>query len=227
MYKRQTPQPYSFIAQVSFGDIATTQRQGLELPENGALYFFYDVLSGGWGSDPTDSIGFRLIYVPDIEQATRAQSPEFSDEVPTFEEKFVQPIGRLEHCPSQGLHFEALTLSDEDRGTYEEFDYRVPETNDRSGHKIMGWPHIIQNPMEEECALVTSGIYCGDAKGYNSPEAERILAQPNEWTLLLQIDSDDAVGMEWGDSGIMYLWIKKSDLRNRNFEDTWLILQCC
>jgi uncharacterized protein YwqG len=224
---RNTPQPYSFIAQVSFREMATVQSHGLDLPDNGALYFFYDVLSGGWGFDPTDSIGFRLIYVPDIEHAIRAQSPEFFDEVPTFEEKFVQPVGRFEHCASQGLHFETLSLSDEDKETYEEFDYLVPEPNDRSGHKVMGWPHIIQNPMEEECALVTSGIYCGDAKGYKSPEAERILAQPNEWVLLLQIDSDDAVGMEWGDSGVLYLWIKKSDLRNRNFEDTWLILQCC
>ena len=224
---RNSPQPYSFIAQISFSEMATIQKHGLDLPDCGALYVFYDVLYGGWGDNPTDSIGFKVIYVPDIERVARAQSPEFFDETPTFEEKFVQPIVRFEHCPSQGIHFEALSLSEEDKKTYEEFDYLVPETNDRSGHKVMGWPDIIQTPMEEECALVTSGKYCGDAKGYSSPESERILSQPNEWILLLQIDSDDAVGMEWGDSGVLYLWIKRSDLRNRHFEDTWLILQCC
>jgi uncharacterized protein YwqG len=28
------------------------------------------------------------------------------------------------------------------------------------------------------------------------------------WRLLLQLDTDDAAGMKWGDVGTLYFWIK-------------------
>ncbi|UDQ99492.1 DUF1963 domain-containing protein [Lentisphaerota bacterium WC36G] len=32
--------------------------------------------------------------------------------------------------------------------------------------------------------------------------------------------------MCWGDSGMIYFWIRKQDLKARNFENVWLHLQC-
>jgi uncharacterized protein YwqG len=32
--------------------------------------------------------------------------------------------------------------------------------------------------------------------------------------------------MMWGDAGKLYFWITKDDFINRNFENTWMILQC-
>jgi len=32
--------------------------------------------------------------------------------------------------------------------------------------------------------------------------------------------------MMWGDCGRLYLWITEEDLITRNFENSWLILQC-
>jgi uncharacterized protein YwqG len=47
-----------------------------------------------------------------------------------------------------------------------------------------------------------------------------------DWVLLLQIDSDDATGMYWGDLGRIYVWIRKDDLRHGRFDAAWLVLQC-
>ena len=47
-----------------------------------------------------------------------------------------------------------------------------------------------------------------------------------DWRLLLQIDSDENCEMMWGDVGRIYFWIKTEDLKNRDFEKVWLILQC-
>jgi uncharacterized protein YwqG len=44
--------------------------------------------------------------------------------------------------------------------------------------------------------------------------------------LLLQIDSDDAIGWTWGDAGRLYFWIRKQDLAARRFDRVWTILQC-
>ncbi len=34
----------------------------------------------------------------------------------------------------------------------------------------------------------------------------------------MQIDSDDRNGMLWGDSGMLYVWIRRDDLRTRRFD---------
>ena len=45
------------------------------------------------------------------------------------------------------------------------------------------------------------------------------------WKLLLQVDSDDASGMMWGDAGMLYHWIR-DDLAARRFDRTWCVMQC-
>ena len=56
-------------------------------------------------------------------------------------------------------------------------------------HQVGGTAFSIQEPVEAECAK-----FAGDA-------AEAT----DNWQLVLQIDSDIEVGMEWGDVGRLYL----------------------
>ena len=52
--------------------------------------------------------------------------------------------------------------------------------------------------MELECELVTNGLYVGDPSGYNDPRAKELEKNVNDWTLLLQVDSDhEKTGMMW------------------------------
>ena len=43
---------------------------------------------------------------------------------------------------------------------------------------------------------------------------------------LLQLGTDEKLGMNWGDNGQLYLWIRRDDLRARRFDKAWLVLQC-
>ena len=79
--------------------------------------------------------------------------------------------------------------------------------------------------MELECELVSNGINCGRFLP-NDPRVERLSKTSAQWSLLLQVDSDDDAGMMWGDVGRLYFWIRKSDLEDANFSDVWMILQC-
>ena len=60
---------------------------------------------------------------------------------------------------------------------------------------------------------------------YNDPQAKELSKGAKEWQLLLQIDTDENIGMRWGDAGMIYYWMRASDLQKCDFDDSWLVLQ--
>jgi hypothetical protein len=43
-------------------------------------------------------------------------------------------------------------------------------------HQLLGWPTLIQNPMELECQLASNGIYVGNSEGYRNARVEGLRA---------------------------------------------------
>ena len=93
--------------------------------------------------------------------------------------------------------------------------------------KLLGYPDVIQNSMEEECAAVARGFNMGGI-GYPKKYKEEIKKASKDWILLFQMDTLETSDYElmFGDSGHTYFWIKKENLANKNFENIRLILQC-
>jgi uncharacterized protein YwqG len=48
----------------------------------------------------------------------------------------------------------------------------------------------------------------------------------SNWRLLLQLDTDDDLGVMWGDCGTLYYWVEEQASRSGHFSNVWLILQC-
>ncbi len=230
------PQPLSFLAQINLAEVAALSPPELALPQQGMLYFFYDMIYEGWGFDPNDAPGFRVIHLAKSENVAPRDPPATTPPLVTFAQVVLEPIQQFCPVPAEGMHFDALDLPSDTRETYADFlsaDERVAITAQdwlhRFGgpdHRMAGYSRNIQNAMEQECALVSAGLYCGDGDVYRSDEGKRILAANNDWQLLLQIDSDDDAEMMWGDSGILYFWIRQADLRAGDFSKVWTILQC-
>ena len=95
--------------------------------------------------------------------------------------------------------------------------------------KLLGYPDVIQNSMERECEEVTRGIYNGGVHEVSQELEEEIEKNSKDWMLLYQMGVVEKDGFElmFGDVGHIYFWIKKQDLEKRNFDNVWLILQCC
>jgi len=72
---------------------------------------------------------------------------------------------------------------------------------------LLGWPDEIQGDVQIECAQVAGG-------------------DPEDWRLLLQVNSVEDAGMMWGDAGMLYFMIRADDLAARRFDRVWLTLQC-
>jgi uncharacterized protein YwqG len=148
----------------------------------------------------------------------------------------VSEVGRfrccaLQYAPEQTLpdawsDYYDPELSEDEKTLLFDYHEAVREESEGPGHRLGGHADCVQNPMELECQLVTNGLYCGNASGYEDPRSKILAPGAFDWRLLLQIDTDNDACMMWGDCGTIYYWIREEDLRARNFDKSWLILQC-
>ena len=87
--------------------------------------------------------------------------------------------------------------------------------------------HIFFEPPEQQAEAIPQIQEQTEQKQYNTEE--EIEKNSKDWMLLYQMGVVEKDGFElmFGDVGHIYFWIKKQDLEKRNFDNVWLILQCC
>jgi uncharacterized protein YwqG len=211
----------SFIAQINLSEIASFEGAGL-LPRKGMLYFFYSANQEAWGFDIKDKGKFKVFF--ENTDQTKLERKDFPDDLKEHARYKPCKLAFIDSVSLPGwespLVIDRLDNNESGNYTYllEEF---APDMN-----KLLGHSDNIQAPMELECQLVTNGLYCGDGSGYNDPRAEELAKNADDWTLLFQLDSNEKAGMKWGSVGILYFWIKKNDLANKQFDNCWMICQC-
>lgn len=209
----------TFLACIDLGMLSRTLPAPW-LPSSGRLLFFYDTENQPWGFDPNDRGGWAVIFVP---QESLPPSP--SSTAQGLPRRCVS-FQKIDSHPSwERPEVQALRLSDLEAERLIDLSEAVYGRS--PCHQIGGFPRPIQSDsMELECQLASHGVYCGDATGSNSAEATRLRGGADDWRLLLQIDSDDDLGVMWGDAGILYFWIREQDARAGRFESSWVVLQC-
>ena len=210
--------PLSFIAQVNLQEIAAHPAVSL-LPQNGLLSFFYSADLDAWGFDPRDRDKFCVLHQNDISSLLRTDFPATL----LNEGKYI--ANSIQFHP-------AISLPDLEHPIVmknllrEHFD-NYSALSAGPENQLMGYAGCIQNAMELECELVTNGLYCGDASGYNDPRAASLQEGAEDWLMLLQIGSEEQkTNMMWGDAGRLYFWIRKQDLAEKHFDKAWCVLQC-
>ena len=217
-------QSMAFIMQIKLSEIAVLSQIKL-FPQKGFLYVFYDKEQSIWGFDPNDKGSWKIIFEPEHDDLMTIPYPKDLEDNYRYNEKKLE-AKLIKTYPSwEDKQVDALNLTDELLDWYVNFSVSV--YGKEPGHQIAGIAAAVQSPdMDLECQLVTNGLYCGDGSGYEDPRREELEKNKSDWTILLQIDSDDDAGIMWGDMGKLYFWIKKSDLEKSMFQNVWMILQC-
>lgn len=128
--------------------------------------------------------------------------------------------------PAYPIAVERLGMAEEETDAYKELLIGQLERWAAPAHQVLGHPQPIQSDMQLECQLAANGVYCGDRSSHSDPRRPALEPGATGWRLLLQLDSDDSAGMMWGDSGMLYFWIREADRRARGFDAAWMILQC-
>ena len=222
--------PLTFMAQVNLKDVAMYDEEGL-LPKTGVLSFFYELITMKWGFEPEDRGCAKVYYFPEdviLKQMDIPQDLEEDAFIPeckiTFEE----------HISLPGWEdFERLTKGEFEWEEHEAACTQLGYTYDDWGNrtKLLGYPDVIQNPMEEDCETLRRGFRMGCPEDYakiSQEEKQEIKEKSKDWMLLFQMGTITTENSEimFGDCGHIYFWIRKQDLLECNFDEMWLILQC-
>ncbi|QGJ68834.1 Hypothetical protein PBC10988_4980 [Planctomycetales bacterium 10988] len=192
-------------------------------PKRGILYFFCDAVYKAWGYNPEDKEGFRVLFFDGPEeQLSHTTAPsELNDE------RVFKPVA-LDLSLEVTLPKE---LEDLDYGpvydNYSELlEFMIGSVYDLH-NRLLGHPQSIQADMKFDCAAAYKWLFCEESSDDEDPTDEEIDQAAKDRQLLLQLDSEfEKLGWMWGDAGRLYFWIRKKDLRNRVFQNVWMILQC-
>jgi uncharacterized protein YwqG len=213
--------PLSFVAQIDLAEVAAAGPTDPDLPSEGRLLLFYDVLERPWGLQPSDLNGSRLIY--DLSPSAELIRQEVPDD-PVLSQ-FGPLAIRCEPClsPPSPAYEEAFDLVEED-----EFDdwSQWHEDNDENGHRVGGYPSQLQDDMASQCVVMAHGFASDALLDESAIGHIDVVAESKEWVFLFQIASEEEQDMMWDDLGLLYVWIRRSDLKARRFEKAQLILQC-
>jgi uncharacterized protein YwqG len=226
--------PLQHLARIDLQELASARSasSGLKLPGSGQLHLMADALGQGWGFDPAHRGSFFAAIVSSEEAVSEREVPTGIEdegyrvelEVPV---RRVRPVAELvlPDPLDDGLR---RLLDDAQFDRYFEVRDQIDSElfDGAARHRLFGRPDLIQNPMELECQLASNGVYVGGPEGYVTPAAKRLAAGARDWGLLAQIDSDEDLGLMWGDLGRIYWWIRHQDAAAGRVDRCWGILQC-
>lgn len=222
----------SFFAQIDLADIKPRDKEGL-LQGRGTLYFFYECESMKWGFDAGDRGAARVFYF-DTTDVIGLAPMDIPDDIP---EEYVIPQIALSFRSGKSYpSFEEFEIYNDLETDYNEYDevlsrLGINVDEDRECHKMLGYADVIQNEMLTEAERVSRGLSCADPESYqNTPsDVESDIAKhAGDWMLLCQLSTVTKGDFEFmfGDCGMIYFYIKKSDLAAMNFDNVHFSVQC-
>ena len=218
----------SFLCQINLEETSHYDKDGL-LPKKGLLLFFYEQESMRWGFDPKDKGCSRVYYFEDVNQLAEAEFPDDLNGEYKVKE-YDLSFSSSDSYPS----FEELGCHSDVDCDWEDYDEALENKSyelETERHKLLGYANLVQGEMLTECERTARGLYCGNAESYQktSKDAKKDINKAStDWVLLFQLASiqDDDYELMFGDLGNLYFCIRKQDLKERNFDKVWLVLQC-
>lgn len=215
--------PLMFFAQIALSEVAPLT--DLPLPDAGVLSFFSDFDgSGGVGLYADDRDGSRVLHLPG--GLTPRATPE---SLPVLAAAVLQPIVATT-IPEP----DDIDLDDDGYDAYDAAEQAlrarvagaVPPGWTLGGlHQLGGHPRSIQNWVGEEAVQAARGVYRRSG-GFDHVRWEAVRHEVADWRLLLQLDSDEALEVLWGDAGSLY-WVAPLDrVSARDWDEVRFVFQC-
>jgi uncharacterized protein YwqG len=222
----ETGVPLSFLCQLALSDLKNYYA-GTLLPTAGLLSFFYDDDTQTGGFAPGEYSNWRVFLFPQVDVLGTPEVPRLYPRYREFDRYDLSFEDDLSFPSSASREIQDLGMSPAKIEIYEFFCDHWHRTS-KPVHHLFGHPQLIQNDWKEECLWqLVQNCALGDVPAKPVSEIPKALGRMAEdWRLLLQIDSGDLTGMEWGDSGRLYFCIEGPALKSGDFSRVWTVMQC-
>jgi hypothetical protein len=198
------------------------------VPADGLLQLFCDydftgISDGITGLFNDELRGARVIYVPAGTPLVRAVAPAGVEVLP---EAAVAPM----------LTWTLPGLDDLDGADYEECDDVMmrlgamaagaapPGFVSRGAHQLGGHAAYIQHPVEHE--VVQAAYDVRRRGGFDMGRWHEVSAKTAEWSVLFQLDSDDSLGLMFGDVGTLWWAAPTADIAVGRWDQARFNFQC-
>lgn len=213
--------PQSFVAQIRLREVWPYDVEGV-LPATGMLWFFYDAKQETYGDDPQNCGAWQILFHEG--DLSNLQRTPFPAKLPS-ESRFKASSTRFatEYTLSQVPQIELAHYdwSDEEQAKYEDLVANLTPPDQRSfRHRLLGNPDLIQDDMRLQCQLISHGI-----TDEHDGATQELKKGAQDWRLLLQVDTDERIGMRWSSVGTLYYWLTSANLHAHRFEAAWLVMQ--
>lgn len=197
-------EPLPLIASFQLAELRAFDRLD-ELPREGRLLFFFE--ASALEDYPPDPGSWSVIHCPEPSAGEMA-APHVTPATEAPPLRGMRYTSRLTLPPLESSAVEALALDQQESDVYadllENVDllFDAPET-----HQLLGHPCQVQGDLQQECL---------DDTGRGSA--------PEDWRLLLQLT--ESKDMIWGDAGVVYFFVRRQALREADFSDVHVVMQC-
>ncbi len=221
------PAPFAFMLQVNLAACAVAGAVDPDLPTDGRLLVFYDLVLKPWFGRDTD--GTPLLHVfhdtSPVDQLMRRPPPDLGE--PLFgdllEFRNQLPPARLTPVftwtlPDSGSE---PILLDYEQAPHQAWLEANP-TSLSARNRLGGWPENIQGDMPVELAAYDAGIDLPFGDAFRAA-ALRLRPAGREWFQLLQIGDYDNKINDF--DGLFHVWIKHADPKRRAFGEANLIFR--
>jgi uncharacterized protein YwqG len=213
--------PQSFIAQIRLAEVKPYDVEGA-LPPTGMLWFFYDAKQEAYGDEPQDCGAWQVLFREgDLVNLQRTPAPAKLPDEGCFKACSVRFASEVTLSQVPRLEIANYDWSDEELEKYEDLVAQLTPPDQRAFcHRLLGNPDLVQDDMRLQCQLVSHGVTDADDLA-----ARELKEGTMDWRLLLQVDTDERIGMRWSSAGMLYYWITSTNLQARHFATAWLVMQ--
>ncbi|HEY4383521.1 MAG TPA: YwqG family protein [Ktedonobacteraceae bacterium] len=214
--------PQSFIGQIRLEELQPYDTQKL-LPAEGMFWFFYAAQQDAYGDDPADRGAWLVLFeTSSLDKLRRRSAPSRLPRPARFNPCSLSYASELTMAVQPELEIPGLQWDNNEQRKYDDVFAVFHATDELSvpHHRMLGFADVLQDDMREQCQLYSNGI-----TDWESPEAETLAKDAHNWQLLLQVDTDEAMGTRWASTGRLYYWLKNLRLNVGPLTDTWLVLQ--
>lgn len=224
----QGERPLWFFAQIDLAEAHAVAPASMQLPSDGLLSFFADLddeLDGVMGLYSWEHPGSTIMHSRPGADLRVLDGPSHGRGI------------RLAPLSAWTWRQDDIDFSNDEFDILDEVDnwYAkalqgiVAEGYHHGGrHQLGGHENYIQHPAANEVVQAMAGCYEGDWPGHFDYERWQT-AQPQvaEWRLALQIDSDEALNVMWGDVGTLFWMMRRSDIESARWDRCMFNFQSC